>query len=199
MVLARNALFALCISVIPALLPVVGLKLLNLGASNLGLLFTSMGAGSVVAAVVIIPRLRARYSPNTLTILANWLVLQVYVSMAVVRQMELLFLIAVLAGVGWTVSASELWVAAQRAMPGWARGRMNASVIMVSQGAIALGGLVWGCAAATVGVRCALLGAVILLVVNLLLTNALSIDFTGPMNSDPAPVTNLSHKTIQTL
>jgi hypothetical protein len=42
--------------------------------------------------------------------------------------------------VGWTMSASELWVAAQRAMPSWARGRMNATVIMISQGAMALVG-----------------------------------------------------------
>src|ERR1700757_4818536 len=45
-VLARNFLFALFISVIPALMPVVGLKVLHLSSSNLGLLFTSMGAGS---------------------------------------------------------------------------------------------------------------------------------------------------------
>jgi hypothetical protein len=44
-VLARNFLFALFILVIPALMPVVGLKVLNLSSSNLGLLFTSIGAG----------------------------------------------------------------------------------------------------------------------------------------------------------
>lgn len=32
------------------------------------------------------------------------------------------------------MAASELWVADQGAMPGWARGRMNATVIMPSQG-----------------------------------------------------------------
>ncbi len=65
-VLARNFLFALFISVIPALMPVVGLKVLHLSSSNLGLLFTSMGAGSVVGAVFIIPWLRARLSPDCL-------------------------------------------------------------------------------------------------------------------------------------
>jgi hypothetical protein len=40
--LARNFLFALFISVISALMPVVGLKVLQLSSSNLGLLFTSM-------------------------------------------------------------------------------------------------------------------------------------------------------------
>src|SRR5260370_6288634 len=82
-VLARNALFALFISVIPALMPVVGLKALHLNPSQLGLLFTSMGAGSVAGALFIIPRLRARYSSNTLIILSNWLVVVVYMLMAV--------------------------------------------------------------------------------------------------------------------
>src|SRR6476660_9780411 len=111
-VLARNFLFALFISVIPALIPVVGLKVLQLSSSNLGLLFTSMGAGSVVGAVFIIPWLRARLSPDCLTLIANLLLVFVYVFMAFVRQTELFFVVAALAGVGWTLSASELWVAA---------------------------------------------------------------------------------------
>src|SRR5262249_19293694 len=70
-VLARNVLFALFISVIPALLPVVALKEVHIGSADLGLLFTSMGLGSVVGAIVLIPRARARFSPNALTILAS--------------------------------------------------------------------------------------------------------------------------------
>ena len=52
-VLTRNVLFALFISVIPALVPVVGLRALHLGPCQLGILFTSMGAGSIAAAAFI--------------------------------------------------------------------------------------------------------------------------------------------------
>jgi Na+/melibiose symporter-like transporter len=137
-VLPRNFLFALFISAIPALMPVVGLKVLHLSSSNLGLLFASMGAGSVVGAVFIIPWLRARCSPDCLIFLANLLLAMVYVLMAFVRHTDVFFVIAALAGVGWTLAASELWAAAQRAIPSWARGRINAMVIMLSQGAMAL-------------------------------------------------------------
>ena len=176
-VLARNFLFALFISVIPALMPVVGLKVLHLSSSNLGLLFTSMGAGSVVGAVFIIPWLRARLSPDYLTLSANLLLVLVYVLMALVRQAEVFFVVAALAGVGWTMSASELWVAAQRAMPSWARGRMNATVIMISQGAMALGGVIWGSAGAIAGTTYTLLGAAVLFLTSLLLARRLSINF----------------------
>jgi MFS family permease len=120
--LARDFFFALFISVVPALMPVVGLKVLHLTSSNLGLLFTSMGAGLVVGAVFILPWLRACFSSDCLSFLANLLLVLVYVLIAFVRQTEWFFVVAALAGVGWTLSASELWVASQRAMPGWARG-----------------------------------------------------------------------------
>ena len=99
--------------------------------------------------------------------------------MALVRQTEVFFVVAALAGVGWTMSASELWVAAQRAMPSWARGRMNATVIMISQGAMALGGVIWGSAGAIAGASYTLVGAAVLFLTSLLLARRLSINFAG--------------------
>src|SRR6201994_1386 len=197
-VLARNVLFAFFSSVIPALMPVIGLKELHLRPCSLGLLFTSMGAGSVFSAVFVLPRARERLSSNTLIVVGNVLIVLGYLLMAVVRQRELFLGVAALAGAGWTLSAAELWVAAQRAMPSWARGRMNATVIMVSQGAIALGGIIWGSAVATAGITYTLLGAAILFLISLALAGRLSINFTGTLNFDPAPVTSFSHKLIYT-
>ncbi|HET9374933.1 MAG TPA: MFS transporter [Chthoniobacterales bacterium] len=175
--LVRNFLFALFISAIPAIVPVVGLKELHLDSSKLGLLFTSMGGGSVIAALFIVPWLRARFSPNTITLSANLLVILAYTLMALIRQTELFLLVAALAGVGWTLSASELWIAAQRAMPDWVRGRMNALIMMVSQGAMVLGGLIWGAAAAISGPASSLFGAAALFLISSLLSTKLSINF----------------------
>ena len=75
-----------------------------------------------------------------MAMLVRWIAVAL---MALVREPHAFLLVAALAGVVWTVMAAELWLAAQRAMPVWARGRMNATVIMVSQGAMALGGIVW--------------------------------------------------------
>jgi len=201
-VLIRNAIFSFFIAVIPALLPVVGLKKLHLSPSNLGLLYTSMGIGSVIAATIIQPWARARFSPNTLTRWAALLGSVVSFLMAFVREEPLFLLVAALAGIGWTVSAAELWVAAQRAMPGWARGRMNATVIMVSQGAMALGGILWGLIAATAGVQSSLLvqAIAVLIVLGLtsLLGNPWSIDFsmTADLNAVPATVMNVGYKML---
>jgi MFS family permease len=195
-VLTRNTLFSLFISVIPALLPVIGLKEVLMNSADLGLLFTSMGVGSVLGAIVLIPRARASFSPNALTILASILLAVVFVLMAMIRSTPLFLAVAALAGVSWTMAASELWVAGQRAMPPWARGRMNATHIMLSQGGMALGGLIWGGAAASLGVKFTLLAAAALLLSSLALAFPLSIDFTGKMNFDPAPLATHFHSLL---
>jgi hypothetical protein len=61
-------------------------------------------------------------------------------------------------------------------MPNWARGRMNATVIMISQGAMVVGGVIWSSAAAVIGPIFTLLGASVLFLVSLLLAGRLSIN-----------------------
>ena len=67
-----------------------------------------------------------------------------------------------LAGASWTLAASELWVIAQRAMPGSARGRISALMMVLSQGAMTVGGVVWGLSAEIAGTRVTLLAAAFL-------------------------------------
>jgi hypothetical protein len=155
-----------------------------------------MGIGSVFGAIVVIPRARARFTPNTLTIFASALLAIVFLLMAVVRSTPLFMAVAGLAGISWTMAASELWVAGQRAMPPWARGRMNATHIMLSQGGMALGGLVWGGSAASLGITFTLLAAAALLLSSLALAFPLSIDFTGKLNFDPAVTATYYHNML---
>ncbi len=197
-ILIRSTLFSFFISIVPALMPVVGLNELHLDASRLGYLFTAMAIGSVAGTVFIIPLARARLSPNKLTIYANLLLVATVFLMALVHKPYVFLLVAALGGAGWTLSASELWIAGQRAMPDWTRGRMNAVIIMVSQAATALGGAVWGAAAATVGVIPTFLVAgvsaiVVLFIVHVALQKRLSIDFSASLNLEPATITIFSH------
>jgi MFS family permease len=105
--------------------------------------------------------------------------------------------VAALAGMGWTLSASELWVASQRAMPDWARGRMNATMVMVSQGATALSGVIWGFTAHHAGVvptflGAALFGLLVMVVVRVVRALRISIDFTKSLSFETAPLTVFS-------
>ena len=59
-------------------------------------------------------------------------------------------------------------------MPSWVSGRMNATVIMVSQGALAIGGVIWGSAVTTAGPAYSLLAAAALLLVSLVLAKSIN-------------------------
>jgi MFS family permease len=187
-ILTRDFLFGLFIAAVPALVPVLALQHLRVPGSQFGLVFTSMGIGSLLGATLVLPYARARATPNLLTILAGLLLVAVLVLMAVAPNLLLLLPVAALAGISWTVSASELWIAGQRAMPDWARGRMNAAHMMASQAGVAVGGILWGSAAASFGLRSALVGGALLLAISLALAIPLSINFAQRLNLDLSPL-----------
>ena len=151
-ILFRNVLFALVISIVPALLPVIALRELQLSPGQLGLVFTSVGVGSLAGAVFALPYLRQRisrecnhfdlYGDNGRRAARRWL------SCA---KCPALMACATFAGVAWALAGSEIWVAGQRVMPGWVRGRMNSFLIMLGQGSMAVGAILWGTGVAHAG------------------------------------------------
>jgi predicted MFS family arabinose efflux permease len=161
-ILFRNGVFSSLVVVIPALMPVVLLKELRLDGSSLGLVFASMGVGSVVGAIFVIPWLRSRFATEHLMLIAQITLAGVYVLMAMVHHCLYCLVPMALAGASWTLAASELWVAAQRAMPNSHRGRISALMMVLSQGATTLGAIAWGMSAQIAGTRLTLLAAAFL-------------------------------------
>jgi MFS family permease len=187
-VLLRNFIFGVLIGAIPALLPVVGLKALHLDPLNLGFVFTCMGVGSLAGAVLILEPARKRLKPNEMTMLAGVVLAVSYVLMAVIRHPQVFLIVAAVAGTAWTVSAAELWVAGQRVIPNWIRGRLNATHMMLSQGGISLAGFVWGALATALGLKWALFSASALGIASALTAKRWSIDFSAEVNLDPDPL-----------
>lgn len=187
-ILLRNALFSVAVSFIPALLPVIALKELNLSAGQLGLLFTCVGIGSLAGAMIILPYLRRRVSSNGITSIAMALLTAVVSAMVLVRQPPALMVCATVAGVAWALAGSELWLAGQRVMPAWVRGRMNALQIVVGQGGIALGAVLLGAGATHWGLNPTLAATAVLALAVLALGHRLSINFAVEASTDAAPV-----------
>jgi hypothetical protein len=135
--------------------------------------------------------------PQRITTFADLVLVLDFCLMAVVHRPYVFLVVAALGGMGWTISASELWVASQRAMPDWARGRMNATMVMVAQAATALGGVIWGLAAHHGGLVPTFLGAavfalVLMIVVRVVPALQISIDFTKSLSFESAPVSIFS-------
>ena len=188
MILFRNVLFSVVISVIPALLPVIALRNCACSASQLGLIFACVGVGSLTGAVFVLPYLRQRVSTNAITSISMAIMIVVLFSMSVIRQVPTLMVATAFAGVAWALAGSELWVAGQRVMPGWVRGRMNAFLIMLGQGGMALGAILWATGVANVGVDLTFAAATVVAVVVLALGHRFSINFATEARVDEAPL-----------
>ena len=186
-ILFRDLIFALVISIVPALLPVVSLKELHLSAAQLGLVFTCVGVGSLFGAIVLLPYLRQHISPNATTSISMTILVLVLVALAVTRQLPVLLTGATLAGMAWALTGSELWVAGQRVMPGWVRGRMDALQIMLGQGGMALGAFLWGAGISHAGPDWTFAAAAVLALSVLLLGGLFSINFPADLSLDAAP------------
>jgi MFS family permease len=187
-VLFRNVLFSLVISIIPALLPVIGLREMQLSAAQLGFVFTCLAVGSLAGAVVALPYLRERISQNATTSVSMAMMVLVLLGLTLFRQLPTLMVCAFLAGVAWTLAGAELWVAGQRVIPGWVRGRMNAFQIMLGQGAIAVGALIWGSGVTNAGLTPTFAAATILALAVLGIGHLVSINFAAEASVDAAPL-----------
>ena len=192
-ILFRNVLFSVVISVIPALLPVIAIRECACSGAQLGLIFACVGLGSLAGAVFALPYLRQRISPNAITSIAMAIMVVVLFSMAFIRQIPALMVSTTFAGVAWALAGSELWVAGQRVMPGWVRGRMNAFLIMLGQGSIALGAVLWATGVANVGLDLTFAVAAILALAGLALGHRFSLNFATEASVDAAPLDHLHY------
>jgi predicted MFS family arabinose efflux permease len=190
-ILFRNLMFSLVISVIPAMLPVIALGELKCSAAQLGLFFTCVAIGSLAGAVIVLPYLRQRLSPNAIASIAMGMAAVVLLAMALGRNPPALMIMVAFGGVAWAMAASEFWVAGQRVVPAWVRGRLNAFLIMIGQGGIALGSVVLGTGAAHAGLDLTLTAAAVLAFIGLGVGGRLSINFDSKDSVDAAPLNPL--------
>ena len=188
MILFRNLLFSVVISVIPALLPVIALRNCACSPSQLGLIFACVGVGSLAGAVFVLPYLRQRVSTNAIISISMAMIVAVLSSMAVIRQVPALMVSTAFAGVAWALAGSELWVAGQRVMPGWVRGRMNAFLIVLGQGGMALGAILLAAGVAHAGIDFTFAAAAVVALVVLALGHRFSIDFAAEAQVEEAPL-----------
>ena len=99
--------------------------------------------------------------------------------------------ISALAGVAWALAGSEIWVAAQRVMPGWVRGRMNSFQIVLGQGSIAVGAVLWGTGVAYAGLDLTFAAAALVALAGLALGYRFSINFATEASVEAAPLNHL--------
>jgi hypothetical protein len=141
--------------------------------------------------VIALPYLRARISANAITSIAMAIVGGVLLAMAFIHQVPALMICTALAGVAWALAGSEIWVAGQRVMPGWVRGRMNSFQIVLGQGSMAVGAIIWGMGVAHAGLDLTFAAASLVALAGLALGHRFSINFATEASVEAAPLNHL--------
>lgn len=166
-VLGRSTVWMLCASALWGLLPLVARRELALDATGYGLLVTCIGTGAVGGSFAL-PRLRLRWSTNSLLITAIVTFTVMLLVLAWVRWVPLVCPLLALGGAAWTTSNQNFQIAVQMSAPGWVRARAIAAYLITFQGGLAVGSAIWGAVAERTGDPLALTFAAAGLVVGLL-------------------------------
>jgi predicted MFS family arabinose efflux permease len=186
-VLIRHALFGLSAIAPVALLPLT-VRQLGLPASDFGLLMGAYGAGGIIAALVILPRLRRRWSVDQISFGAGVVAVAGVVGMALAESRGWLAAALFPVGAAWLITVAQMNLAGQSVFPHWIRARASAVQLLAFQGAIAGGSLLWGDLTSRFGVRTAYFGAAAGLLVYLAFTRMLRVD--RSLAVDLSPVEN---------
>ena len=141
--LLRVFLFFLHSTALLALLPLLARALPGGAAGTFTLLLASMGAGAIVAALLM-PRIR-RLMPMERLVLTGTAIQSVSaLAVAWAPSIYLAVPAMMLAGAAWIAVANSLTVASQMALPDWVRARGMSIYQMALMGSTALGAATWG-------------------------------------------------------
>lgn len=184
-VLARGG-----VHIFAAVAPVVLLPIIvhsrNWNASDFGVMMGCYGAGAIVSAIFVLPRLRARFGFDQVLLGGSLTSALATALVAVVPGKIPLGMVLVLAGAAWLTGMNTFSVASQSAFPNWVRARSSAIYLVVMQGSSALGAVVWGQISGHFNVQTALWVAVAGLLVSAVLSRILPISHVEKLDLSPS-------------
>jgi MFS family permease len=156
-VLVRTGVVMFFASSLFALLPTFS-RMVSSSAVGYGLLLGCFGAGAVIGALMLQPA-RARWPTETVVSAGVATFGVAIASIAALHRLSTLGCALLLGGGAWIVFISLIGALVQNLAPDWVRARVLAVFILVSQGGMALGSVVWGAVAQRAGIRPALVCA----------------------------------------
>lgn len=142
-VLVRTVAFFVFGSAGWALLPLVARRELGLGPGGYGIMLGCIGVGAVCGALLL-PRMRKRFNPDRLMVLASVMFAVTMLALAFVRHFWLLNAFEFFTGFAWIAVLSTLNLGAQRSAAKWVKARALAVYLTVFFGSMTAGSALWG-------------------------------------------------------
>jgi MFS family permease len=157
--IVRAGLFTLCSSALLSLLPLLAKRELGLDPTGFGLLLGSFGMGAIVGGIVILPRLRPKASIESLITGSIALLAIVTFTMGYVQDFVILCIVMGLGGAAYITILSKFYTIGIKSAPKWIGARVLAVYLLVLNGGLVVGSVIWGTVANVFGIPITLLVA----------------------------------------
>jgi MFS family permease len=156
-VMLRVGVVMFCGSAVFALLPTLA-RAMSPSAITYGILLGAFGAGAVGGAVVM-EEAKARWSIETVVSVAIAILGVTIALMAAAPNLLALIVVMVIGGGAWITFISLASALVQTLAPDWVRARVLSVFLLITQGGLALGSILWGALGSRVGLGAALVTA----------------------------------------
>jgi MFS family permease len=195
-VLLRIFLFFLQSTGLMALLPLVAGQLHGGQAGTFTVLLSALGVGAIFAALRF-PRWRERFDRDAFVRIGTLVHAALSALIVWVPEFWVALPAMLVLGAAWISVANSLAVAAQMAMPDWVRARGMSIYQVALMGGAAVGSLLWGQAAAWIGVGGAVLAASAFGFVVVLATRKLTVEGGKDLDFTPAATRTIEDPAIE--
>jgi MFS family permease len=148
----RAGLFTLCSSALLSLLPLLAKHDLGLDSIGFGLLLGSFGVGAIIGGTVILPKLRPKASVESLITVSIALLAIVTFTIGYIQFFEIACIVMGLGGIAFITILSEFYTIGVKSAPKWIGARVLAVYLLVLNGGLVVGSVIWGAVANTLGI-----------------------------------------------
>jgi MFS family permease len=150
--IVRAGLFTLCSSALLSLVPLLAKHELRLDSTGFGLLLGSFGTGAIIGGIIILPKLRPNASVESLITGSIGLLATVTFTMGYVRDFSIVCIVMGLGGVAYITILSKFYTIGMKSAPKWIGARVLAVYLLILNGGLAVGSVIWGIIANTFGI-----------------------------------------------
>ena len=182
----RAGLFTLCSSALLSLLPLLAKHDLGLDSIGFGLLLGSFGAGAIIGGIVILPRLQHKASVESLITISIALLAIVTLTMGYVRVFDLACMVMGLGGIAYITILSKFYTIGIKSAPKWIGARVLAVYLLILNGGLVVGSVIWGAVANTFGIPLTLLVASLALAATIIARKPYSSELLDDLDFTPA-------------
>lgn len=184
--MVRAGLFTLCSSALLSLLPLLAKHELRLDSTGFGLLLGSFGTGAIIGGIAFLPKLQSKVSIESLMTGSIGLLAVVIFTMGYVRDFGILCIVMGSGGVVYITILSKLYTIGMKSAPKWIGARVLAVYLLVLNGGLAVGSMIWGTMANTMGIPITLSVASIALAATIIARKRYSTTLVDDLDFTPA-------------